>query len=81
MVSPLHTAKQVVDMASGEVRVSRIRRDPPPVLKAVKPVDHDERDARVVVIGILTFALAIFVIVMAFSSYAGWSPGNYTAHI
>lgn len=81
MASPLPTAKQSVDMAQSEVRVSRIRRDPPPVLKAVKDVDHDGRDARIVVIGILTFALAIFIVVLAFSSYVGWTPANYTANI
>lgn len=80
MASPLPSVKKSVDMAQG-VRVSRIRRDPPPVLKAVKDVDPDGRDARTVVLGILSFALAIFVIVLAFSSYAGWTPGNYTAHI
>ncbi len=80
MANPLPTAKQSVDMAQG-VRVSRIRRDPPPVLKAVKDVDHDGREARVVIVGMISFALAIFIIVLAFSSYAGWSPANYTANV
>ncbi len=80
MASPLPTAKQSVDMAKG-ARVSRIRRDPPPVLKVVKDVDVEGRETRVVIVGMISFALAIFVIVLAFSSYAGFTPANYTAHI
>lgn len=79
MASPLQIGKQSVDMAGRAVRVSRIRRDPPPVVKQKPPRDPDERDARTVIIGILTFALALFVIVIAISSYAGWSPRHYIA--
>jgi hypothetical protein len=77
MASPLKTAKQSVNLASGEVRVSRIRRDPPPVVKEKAPVDPEERDRRDVVIGILAFALALFVILIAFSAYTGQSPREY----
>jgi hypothetical protein len=61
------------------VRVSRIRRDPPPPAKLDKiVVDPEERDQWTVVIGVVSFALAIFVIVVAFGSYSGWSPAQYT---
>ena len=81
MASPLATGKQSVDMAAGAVRVSRIRRDPPPKVKEKPPRDPDVRDTRVVVIGILTFALAFFVIALAVSSYVGWTPRNYVANL
>jgi hypothetical protein len=80
MASPLQTGKQSVNLAAGEVRGSRIRRDPPPAVKEVVVRDPDERDARMVVIGIVTFALALFVIAIGFSSVTGWSPRHYTLH-
>jgi hypothetical protein len=80
MASPNPTGKQSVNLASSGPRVSRIRRDPPPVVKE-KVVHPDEIDRRAVAIGVLTFALAIFVIILAFGSYSGWSPANYTIHI
>jgi hypothetical protein len=80
MASPLKTGKQSVNLAAGEVRPSRIRRDPPPVVKELVVRDRNERDRHDVVIGILAFALAIFVIMLAFASYAGWSPRQYTIH-
>ena len=81
MARPLQTGKQSVNLAAGEVRVSKIRRDPPPVVKEKVVLDPDERDRRDVVIGILAFALAMFVILFAFASYSGWSPRQYTVHI
>ena len=80
MASPLQTGKQSVNLAAGEVRVSKIRRDPPPAVKEIVVRDPDERDARMVVIGIVTFALALFVIAIGFSSVTGWSPRQYTLH-
>lgn len=84
MASPLPTAKQSVSLASSsgrgssdQVRVSRIRRDPPPVPDEKVVAERDERDARMVIIGIVTFALAIVVIGVALMSYAGWSPRQY----
>lgn len=73
-------AKQSVNLASGEVRVSRIRRDPPPKVKE-KEIDPDEIDRTSVVVGVLVFALSIFVIILAVGSYKGWSPGEYTIHV
>ncbi|HXG80871.1 MAG TPA: hypothetical protein VNJ05_03635 [Sphingomicrobium sp.] len=74
MASPLR--KSSVDLASGEVRVSRIRRDPPPKVKE-KEVDLDEVDRRDVVIGVIAFALSVFVIILAFGHYSGWSIREY----
>ncbi|MEO8547704.1 MAG: hypothetical protein ABI422_04985 [Sphingomicrobium sp.] len=59
-------------------RGSRIRRDPPPVVKAEVVIDQEEREQWAVIIGILTFALAIVVIIVAFGSYSTWSPSQYT---
>jgi hypothetical protein len=77
MTRPLSTGKQSVNLASGEVRVSKIRRDPPPVVKEKLVVIPDERDRRDVIIGVLAFALAIVVIILAFSSYSGFSPREH----
>ena len=81
MASPLKTGKQTVNLATGEVRVSKIRRDPPPPQK-LKAVRHpDEVDRPAVIIGVLAIALAIFVITIAFGSYSGWSPSEYTVKL
>ena len=80
MASPLQTGKKSVDLAPSGPRVSRIRRDPPPAVKELVVRDPNERDTRMVVIGIVTFALALFVILVAFASYIGWSPRQYTVH-
>jgi hypothetical protein len=81
MARPLPTRKQSVDLGSNGVRVSRIRRDPPPAVKEIVVRDPDERDTSNVIIGVVTFALALFVIIIAFGSYSGWSPSQYTIHI
>ena len=80
MAHPTPTAKQSVNLASAGPRVSRIRRDPPPVVKE-KVVDLEEQDQWTVVVGVLAFALAIFVIVLAFGSYSAWSPREYTIEV
>jgi len=77
MARSAQTGKKSVNLASPEVRVSRIRRDPPPVVKE-KVVDLDVVDRRDVVIGVLAFALSLFVIILAVASYSGWSPTEYT---
>ena len=76
MARPLATEKKSVNLASSGPRVSRIRRDPPPAVKE-KVVDLDERDRQDAVVGILAFTFAILVIILAVSSYAGWSPAQY----
>ncbi len=80
MTRPLPSAKQSVDLAPGP-RVSRIRRDPPPIVKQSEIADPRERESRMVTIGVVTFALALFVILIGFISFAGWSPGQYTLHL
>ncbi len=85
MARPHPTAKQSVNLAtnlaSSGPRASRIRRDPPPAVKTEVVLDSEEREQWAVVVGILTFALAIFVIIIAFGSYAGWSPSQYTVEM
>ena len=81
MASPLKTGKQSVNLASPRAPGSRIRRDPPPAVKEVVVHDPEERDQWVVAIGVLTFALAIFVIIIGFASYSGWSPTQYTVEM
>jgi hypothetical protein len=92
MASPLPSRKQAVDLGSAEPRVSKIRkdspprvskirRDPPPVVKQLElrdPKDVERRDA---IIGVLAFALAIVVIIVAVASYNGWSPAQYSINI
>jgi hypothetical protein len=34
-----------------------------------------------VIVGVLSFALAIFVIIFAFASYSGWSAKQYTIEL
>lgn len=77
MARPLASGKKSIDLASSGPRVSRIRRDPPPKV-VEKEVDPDVVDRRDVVIGVLAFALSIAVIILAFGSWSGWSPREYT---
>jgi len=81
MASPLQTGKKSVNLAAGEVRVSKIRRDPPPAVKELVVRDRDGRDQRIVVIGIVSFALALFIIAIGFISVSGWSPSHYTVRV
>ncbi len=81
MASPFQTRKKAVDLAAPVQRVSRIRRDPPPRVKELRRHEIKERDARTIVIGIMAFALALFVILIGFSKSAGWSPSQYTIYI
>ena len=81
MASPLSTAKKSIDLASSGPRVSKIRRDPPPPEKP-KAIRHpDVVDRTAVIVGVLAFALSIVVIIIAFSSYNGWSPKEYTVEV
>lgn len=85
MARPHPTAKPTVNLASnpapGGPRVSRIRRDPPPAKVEKIEVDPDERDQWAVIVGILTFALAIAVIVIALGRYSDWSPRAYSIEV
>lgn len=80
MAAPLPTTKKAVDLAgSGGVRVSRIRRDPPPAAKEknLTRAELREREAWAMAIGITALTVALFVILLAFSRWAGWSMSDY----
>ena len=81
MASPLNTGKQPIKLGPNGVRVSRIRRDPPPVAKKTVVPDRDELDERSVVIGVLAFTLAILVAIVGLSAYGGWSPRQVTLEV
>ncbi len=74
MAAPLKTAKQSVNLGSPGVAGSRIRRDPPPKVKEIAIRDPEERDRQDVIIGIMIFTLALFVIMLAFAAWSGWTP-------
>jgi hypothetical protein len=76
MASPIR--KSSVNLAAPVVRVSRIRRDPPPVVKELSAADIKEQDARSVTVGIVTLGLAIFVLMIGIGNASGWSPTQYT---
>ena len=81
MASPLPSGKKSVNMASSPVRVSRIRRDPPPIAQKIIVRDPDERDQRTVLFGVASFAAAIVIITIAFAGAYGWSPSQYNIEI
>ena len=81
MAAPLNSAKQPVALDSGEVRVSRIRRDPPKPEKKTVVLSRNERDRRTVLLGIALSAFFLVVLLAGFASYSGWSPREYTAHL
>ena len=80
MASPLQTGKKSVKL-DAPVRGSRIRRDPPPVAKKVAERDPEEDEQWIVIVGVVAFALAIFVIVLAFGSFSGRSASEYTIEL
>ena len=51
------------------------------MVKEIEVRDQGEHDTRTVLIGIVTFALAIVVIGIAVSSYAGWTPRSYIVRV
>ena len=81
MAKVLPTSKQSVDLASSGPRVSRIRRDPPPPVKPIEAVDIEGRESWTIAIGVVSFSLALFVIVLALSAAAGWSPSQYSLNL
>ena len=83
MASPLPTRKQSVDLGSSPTpRVSKIRRDPPPPVKPKELRHPDVVNRSAVVIGVVIFAIAIVVILIAFSIFTGygWTPREYVVH-
>ena len=81
MASPLKAGKQTVDLAAGGVRVSRIRRNPPPPVKKVPVIDREDREKITVTVGVLAVALALLVVILGIGIYAGWSPRDYELYI
>jgi hypothetical protein len=72
MSKPLNPNRQTVVL-----QPSKIRREPPPELRALKQTvlpDDSEREAWTVVVGILAFALAITFLILWISDYT--SPGT-----
>jgi hypothetical protein len=67
MAGSLDTNKKSVNLASAGPRVSRIRRDPPPVVKE-KIVDQADLDEWTVLVGVVSFALALVVIIFGFAN-------------
>ena len=80
MARPLQTRKATVDLAAPGVRVSRIRREPPPAVKEIPIRDREERERLMVVAGVVLFACAIVAALFGIASAAGWSPAEYTVH-
>jgi len=80
MATPLKSGKQSVNLASPP-RVSKIRRDPPPMVKKVEVKDPEDRDTQTVVIGVIAFAVALFIVMLGISTYSGWSPGDYNVEV
>ena len=81
MASPLKTGKQSINLGAKGAPGSRIRRDPPPTEKKTLVPDRGYVDRQAVAVGIAAFALAIVILVVAFGSWAGWSPSQYTINI
>ena len=81
MTKPLQSGKQAVDLAGKGARVSRIRRDPPPKVKEITVADVEERDARMVVVGVIAFTLAIVAVILGFASWTGWSPSQHPINL
>ena len=65
-----------------ELRVSKIRRDPPPLpvdRLTVLPTDESDNETWAVVIGMAAFALAICILIFSLSDYI--NPANQPAPI
>ena len=81
MASPLIKRKQPVKLAAQPVRVSRIRRNPPPPVKKEPVIDREDREKIAVTVGVLAVALALLVVTVGTGIYAGWSPAEYELFI
>ena len=81
MSKPFKPGKNTVPLHGGAVRVSRIRRDPPPKVKEITVGELEERDARIVAIGVVAFALAIVAIILGVASWTGWTPSQHKIHV
>ena len=63
------------------MRGSRIRRDPVPVEKELVVTDIEGRDARMVITGVIVFALAIVVATLGLMAAGGWTAKDYVVHV
>jgi hypothetical protein len=82
MASPFQTGKKTVNLAAPAVRVSKIRRDPPPPkLKQLSLEERNDRDRQMAIVGIVAFALALFVIGLGIMSVTGWQPRNIIVNL
>lgn len=79
MAQPMPTRKQAVDLAAGPRKLgSRIRRAPPPKPeKKFTAAELREREARLMVTGMVAIALALVVILFAVGRWGGWTPAEY----
>jgi hypothetical protein len=79
MARPLASGKKAVDLASGPRKLgSRIRRAPPPKPeKKLSAAELRDREAWLIGTGMLAFAIALAVILIAVGRWAGWSPADY----
>ena len=81
MASPLAPAKPSVDLARTAVPGSRIRREPVRAEKELVITDLEGRDARMVIIGVAVFALAIVVASLGLMAAGGWTAKDYVVHV
>jgi hypothetical protein len=82
MERPSRSAKRSANLAGGGTKVSRIRRDPPPPPpKKVTPGELREREAKVIIVGLIAAALAVSLILYQVSIWAGWSPSDTVIQI
>jgi hypothetical protein len=79
MAAPLPSRKNTVDLTARGVRVSRIRRDPPP--KPVKELTREQiraRELRAMVIGITALTFSLLVVFWQLAQLSGWQPAPIT---
>ena len=80
MARPIDTSKPSVNLAAAGSRGSRIRRDPPPVVKQ-KIVDPADSDQWTVLVGVVAFAVAFVIIIFAFGNMSGRSSEERTVEL
>jgi hypothetical protein len=78
MAKPLATSKKAVNLARTSGTVSRVRRDPPPPTKPLVIRHRREGDGRMVILGIIGFALALFLILFGLASSGILTLDRYT---